>query len=548
MRINFSHRKFRIITGFILLAFLISYAAGVAAAVSNEPIYGSAIVDGSYDEWNLLQDYFVPMYEAGVTGKTHFSDLYLRYDCPSEAGAEGVLYALVLTRSPYQILDDNSSNWIKEYSIQRFPLVEGGSGNDGTPPDFEYIEENGILVGWEASISIALGNYSQLEVHAQIVNGEGGATSSTGKDDPISVDLICPASIDIEKHTNGEDADAAPGPFIPTGTPVTWTYYVTNTGARDLFGVVVSDDKLSADRITCDWGTFGEGNLPAFESIICTAIGKAQERQYENLATVIGNTCMELGCDEVTDEDPSHYFGTMDFGDLPESFEMTTMAYNGARHSLTENNLMIGSDKDMESDGNPDPSAFGDDLDNLADEDGVYRPTGSNWSDGQGELIVFVAANGQEGYVGCLTGWLDFHGGSGGNPDMSFDDSDEYIIQNIAVMPGENQFTFPLPIGIADDATFFGRFRLVPMTGSVVDGVCTQNPLGYLGYAEGGEVEDQVFVFGPTAINLAGFKADPSGANTQLLKWMFGLVFISLILAAFTALFMRRGWINVNIS
>jgi len=202
----------------------------------------------------------------------------------------------------------------------------------------------------------------------------------------------------------------------------------------------------------------------------------------------------------------------------------------------------------MESDGNPDPSAFGDDLDNLADEEGVYRPTGSNWSDGQGELIVFVAASGLEGYVGCLTGWLDFHGGSGGNPDMSFDDFGEYIIQNLAVMPGENQFTFSLLNGVADDATFFGRFRLVPITGDVVDGVCTQVPIGYIGYAEGGEVEDQVFVFGPTAINLAGFTADPSGVNDQLLKWMFGFTFISLVVVFFTAFLMRRGWINVNIS
>ncbi len=36
--------------------------------------------------------------------------------------------------------------------------------------------------------------------------------------------------IDIEKATNGADADAPPGPFIPVGDAVNWTYVVTNTG------------------------------------------------------------------------------------------------------------------------------------------------------------------------------------------------------------------------------------------------------------------------------------------------------------------------------
>ena len=38
------------------------------------------------------------------------------------------------------------------------------------------------------------------------------------------------ASIDIEKLTNGEDADTAPGPKVEPDATVTWTYIVKNTG------------------------------------------------------------------------------------------------------------------------------------------------------------------------------------------------------------------------------------------------------------------------------------------------------------------------------
>ena len=48
--------------------------------------------------------------------------------------------------------------------------------------------------------------------------------------------------IDIEKATNGEDADNPTGPFILVGDPVEWTYVVTNTGDVQLSNVVVTDD------------------------------------------------------------------------------------------------------------------------------------------------------------------------------------------------------------------------------------------------------------------------------------------------------------------
>ena len=52
------------------------------------------------------------------------------------------------------------------------------------------------------------------------------------------------ADIRVEKSTNGEDADDETGPEIPIGSPVVWTYVVTNTGSLDLTGVTLTDDQL----------------------------------------------------------------------------------------------------------------------------------------------------------------------------------------------------------------------------------------------------------------------------------------------------------------
>jgi len=48
--------------------------------------------------------------------------------------------------------------------------------------------------------------------------------------------------IDIEKATNGFDADTPSGPSILVGGLVTWTYVVTNVGDVDLTDIVVTDD------------------------------------------------------------------------------------------------------------------------------------------------------------------------------------------------------------------------------------------------------------------------------------------------------------------
>jgi hypothetical protein len=103
----------------------------------------------------------------------------------------------------------------------------------------------------------------------------------------------------LGKLTNGQDADTAPGPYIPVGDAVEWTYVVTNTGNVELTGVTVSDDILGA--ITCP-----QSSLVPDEAMTCTASGGADPGQYQNQGMVTGTP--PVGPD-VSDSDTSHYFG-----------------------------------------------------------------------------------------------------------------------------------------------------------------------------------------------------------------------------------------------
>ncbi|WP_321418392.1 hypothetical protein [uncultured Methanomethylovorans sp.] len=85
-------------------------------------------------------------------------------------------------------------------------------------------------------------------------------------------------AIDIEKYTNGEDADNAPGPYVGIGSTVTWTYNVTNTGNVNLTSVVVSDNMGVIPTYVS--GDNGNSILEVGESWIYNATGVATAGQY----------------------------------------------------------------------------------------------------------------------------------------------------------------------------------------------------------------------------------------------------------------------------
>ena len=110
------------------------------------------------------------------------------------------------------------------------------------------------------------------------------------------------SAIDVEKATNGVDADVITGPSILVGDTVTWTYVVTNTGNVDLDSIVLTDDIEGV--ITCPATTLAVG-----DSFTCTATGIATLGQYVNNADVAG---VDPQGNTVTDADPSHYIGEAD--------------------------------------------------------------------------------------------------------------------------------------------------------------------------------------------------------------------------------------------
>lgn len=96
-------------------------------------------------------------------------------------------------------------------------------GTSGNPDNDTNSDDNGVtLMANEArSNPITLTPGSE-----PIVLMASGTTSNPTLD--FGVYPLVPG-IDLVKYTNGYDADAVTGPFIPVGSAVTWTYVVRRT-------------------------------------------------------------------------------------------------------------------------------------------------------------------------------------------------------------------------------------------------------------------------------------------------------------------------------
>jgi parallel beta-helix repeat protein len=170
----------------------------------------------------------------------------------------------------------------------------------------------------------------------------------------------------------------------------------------------------------------------------------------------------------------------VDYGDAPNSYG-TLRGNNGAAHTIS-GNLLLGSTRDKETNGQPGAAANGD----GADEDGVTFPTSLESTPGQDlPAFVDVVSTG----AGKLNVWLDL------NQDGVFDHATEHLNGGVAwdVVAGVNRINFTIPAGTPVGGTMM-RFRLTAV------GHPTVLPTGR---ANNGEVEDY-------AVNVSALQAPVS--------------------------------------
>lgn len=170
-----------------------------------------------------------------------------------------------------------------------------------------------------------------------------------------------------------------------------------------------------------------------------------------------------------------------DYGDAPNSDQSgmlssypTRRDQDGAFHIGM--NLRLGDLRDVELDGFPGPTANGDDLNSVDDEDGILFPFTHPISDRTETTSSYVANVSEAGFLDV---WIDF------NRDGDWNDPGENISRKVAVQAGRNLIPFQIPTlpltGTVD--TTFGRFRL-SRTGD----------LEATGFGGEGEVEDHIMV------------------------------------------------------
>jgi len=188
----------------IILIALLSVNVFAQVGVPPYPNAGDADVDGQITgdtpDWNLTigsLDWFAHMYEGWNNNNKDriLSNLYLRYDCDNEimyvlvyqATWDGTLIPILVQEADAWIAIGNTSN----------KVVLGSSGDDGTAPDFRWIDvgydtDNTHARGYEASFPLTKNATYKIIAHANVLYSGGSATSGTeGQSTGLDLNVDC---------------------------------------------------------------------------------------------------------------------------------------------------------------------------------------------------------------------------------------------------------------------------------------------------------------------------------------------------------------------
>jgi len=127
--------------------------------------------------------------------------------------------------------------------------------------------------------------------------------------------LTATTYLNLEKSTNGEDADQLPGPLLADGEAITWSYLARNTTNSTLTDVQVVDDNgtpddSSDDVVVCEGFDLAPGQSNIEAGITCTLAGTAQLLRYTNVGVATATATDDNGLPfTVQGQDTSNYVG-----------------------------------------------------------------------------------------------------------------------------------------------------------------------------------------------------------------------------------------------
>jgi len=247
--------------------------------------------------------------------------------------------------------------------------------------------------------------------------------------------------------------------FLQEGTPEESKVYWLDLHAYPSEEFTFFGWKTSLDHWNDD-GVYGLGSEPYY--------GPWYELIYPQ-----GHPMMEESIDLAFVIEGEPLPGEEDWGDAPDPTYPTLAVNGGASHTIVPG-LQLGWSVDAEPDGQPDPQAYGDDLNGVADEDGImwFSPFVPGAPAALQVDLTFSTG-------GVLDAWIDFDGN--GTWDVPSD-----VIFSGQALPGGTvtMLGFNVPSWAVPGQTF-ARFRF-----------SSAGVAGPTGPAPDGEVEDYVLHIG----------------------------------------------------